>query len=519
MVNSVRSEVEVLVRAHYPLIYVVSYEESRAETEVLRPIANQWREGRLLSWTNTDGFAQGQESGGAKPPTSGRDPIAALDFILNYKYAALFVLKDFHPYLNDAQVVRKLRDLAAALPPTSKSVVLLSPLLRIPPELEKDVTVVDYAPPNVEELDALLTNVITAVAENPNVKIDLPPESRQRLLQAALGLTSTEAENIFAKAIVRDGSLGENDIGLILEEKKQIVRKSGLLEYFEAEERLADIGGLELLKEWLDQRSVAFAADAREFGIPEPKGVLLLGVQGCGKSLVSKAIASYWNLPLLRFDVGKVFGRYVGESEDAIRRVLKTAESVAPALLWIDEIEKGFAGSTDGASDSGVSARVLGSFLTWMQEKKAPVFVIATANNIRALPPEILRKGRFDEIFFIDLPSIEEREEIFRVHLAKKGSKPDEFDLDRLVAESEGYNGAEIGEAVTAALYSAYTEAKRSINTEDVSRSLLQMIPVSVTMKEQIEALRSWATTRARPASRAPEPVPIPSYVGRRMDL
>jgi SpoVK/Ycf46/Vps4 family AAA+-type ATPase len=289
-------------------------------------------------------------------------------------------------------------------------------------------------------------------------------------------------------------------VGLILEEKKRVIRKSGILEYHDAQQNLSDVGGLEHLKEWIRKRSVAFSEQARSFGLPPPKGVLLLGVQGCGKSLSAKAISQVWNLPLLRLDMGRIFSSLVGSSEENMRRAISTAESVAPAILWIDEIEKAFAGTRGGDSDAGTSSRVFGTFLTWLQEKSAPVFVIATANNIATLPPELLRKGRLDEIFFVDLPTPEERKEIFRIHLRQRRRAPEAVDLDALAAASEGFSGSEIEQAVVAALYDAFDHG-RDLTTDDLLKATTASIPLSKTMKEEIDRLRRWAGDRARNAS------------------
>jgi SpoVK/Ycf46/Vps4 family AAA+-type ATPase len=291
------------------------------------------------------------------------------------------------------------------------------------------------------------------------------------------------------------------DIDVILSEKEQIIRKSGLLEYYRLDEGFADVGGLDVLKDWMRKRTQASGQKAREFGLPPPKGVLLLGVQGCGKSLSAKAIAAQWKQPLLRMDVGKVFAGIVGSSEENMRRAIKMAESVAPAILWVDELEKGFAGTqSSGFSDGGTTSRVFASFITWLQEKNQPVFVVGTSNNIEQLPPELLRKGRFDEIFFVDLPSEEERREIFEIHLRKRKRDPGAYDLDTLSTESAGFSGAEIEQAIIAGLFDAF-DAGRELQTEDILRSIRQSVPLSRTMKEKIEMLRDWAETRARPAS------------------
>jgi SpoVK/Ycf46/Vps4 family AAA+-type ATPase len=279
------------------------------------------------------------------------------------------------------------------------------------------------------------------------------------------------------------------------------VRKSGVLEYYDASETMQDVGGLDLLKDWLRKRRAAFSQEARAFGLPAPKGVLLLGVQGTGKSLSAKAIANLWNLPMLRLDVGRVFGSLVGASEANMRAAIRTAEAVAPCILWIDELEKGFAGvQGSGVSDSGTTARVFATFLTWMQDKRAPVFVVATANDVSQLPPELLRKGRFDEIFFIDLPTAAEREQIFAIHLRKRGRDPQHYDLKRLAAATEGFSGAEIEQVVVAGLFTAF-DAGRELTTDDMLEEVRHTVPLAVMMREEIEELRTWAQLRTRPAS------------------
>jgi SpoVK/Ycf46/Vps4 family AAA+-type ATPase len=350
------------------------------------------------------------------------------------------------------------------------------------------------------DLFQLLKEIVGVVRENRRAVVDLRREDVDQLIQAALGLTLSEAENAFAKAIAHDGRLSKDDVPRVLDEKRQVIRKSGLLEYHAPDQRLGDVGGLAALKGWLQRRAGAFGEPARRFGLPEPKGLLLLGVQGCGKSLTAKAIAAQWNLPLLRLDVGRIFSGLVGSSEENLRRAIRVAESVAPVVLWIDEIEKGLAGAGSAVADGGVSARVFGGLLTWLQEKTAPVFVVATANRIEGLPPELLRKGRFDEIFFIDLPAAPERREIFEIHVARRGRDPARFDLDGLAARSEGFSGAEIEQVVIAGLYEAFAEGT-DLAQADLDRAIAESLPLSTTMREEIARVREWARTRTRPAS------------------
>ncbi len=503
-VTSKEGELETLVRARYPLIYIVSWEERRVEG-LLAGLTGR-RGKRLFMWTCTDGV-QVLEAGGMAPADpAARDPLAALDFILACRESAVFLLKDFHPYFDDSrptstthQVIRKLRDLTRLFKESHKTLVLLSPVLRFPPELEKDITVVQYGLPSVEELDESLMRVINSVEKRSALRLGLDPEGRERVLKAAQGMTLAEAENVFAKSLVLTRKL---DVDVIVAEKEQLIRRSRILEYYHSPEAFDDVGGLDELKAWLRTRNLAFSEAARQFGLPEPRGILLLGVQGGGKSLVAKAVSSLWQLPLLKLDLGKVFSELVGSSEENMRSALSTAESIAPAILWLDELDKGLSGiASSNRSDGGTTARVFGSFLTWMQEKQSPVFVIATANNVASLPPEAMRKGRFDEIFFIDLPSEAERREIFAIHLLKRRRDPELFDLDRLAQGSNGYSGAEIEQAIISGLYDAF-EANRDLTDADILHTMAGSIPLSQTMREEIGALRDWARTRARPASR-----------------
>ncbi|HBC91824.1 MAG TPA: ATPase [Pelotomaculum sp.] len=375
--------------------------------------------------------------------------------------------------------------------------------------MEKEITVVDYPLPDREELKRIIDDMATMYKDK--AVIDTDPSFREELVDALLGMTQTEVENIIARVLVVDARLDAKDIPEIIQEKIQIIRKSGVLEFYPLNESLDSIGGLSTLKKWLLRKRVCFQSKAREYGLEMPKGVLLTGVPGCGKSLTAKAVASEWKMPLLRFDIGKVFGMYVGQSEENVRRAIQTAESIAPCVLWIDELEKGFAGVGFTDTDSGVTSRVFGTFITWMQEKMNPVFVVATANDVSKLPPELLRKGRFDEIFFVDLPNAKEREEVFSVQIKKFKRNPDIFDLSSLTRYSEGYTGSDIKGVVKAALEEAFLDNGRELTTEDIFLQIKQTLPLSATMKERIDSLRNWAVNRARPASSQWEEIPVPS--------
>ncbi len=491
-----RTELEHLVKARYPVIYINSSEEERVEHAVhdIRDALNakSAMPRKLLFWSITEGFTGDEEF------TDLRDPIKALDFAIRYEDSALFALRDFHPYLKDPVVVRRLRDCHRAFKDSErpKNVLLLSPLMRIPAEVEAEVAVVDFALPDRLELHALLRQFRDAYQLTTHDDDDL-----DRFVEAALGLTYDEASYVLAKSLIRHRDF---DINTILSEKKAIIRKSGLLDFYESSEAFADVGGLPVLKEWLRTRQRAFTKAARDFGLPVPKGILLIGIPGCGKSLTAKAVGALWQMPLLRLDVGKVFSGLVGSSEENIRKVIATAEAVAPAILWLDELEKGFSGvQSSGQSDAGTTARVFGSFITWLQEKTSPVFVIATANDVSLMPPELLRKGRFDEIFFVDMPTEDERKDIFRIHIEKKRRDVDTFDLDALARAARGFSGAEIEQAVVGALYDAFEDGA-DLTDERITQACRDVIPLSLTMKERIDDLRDWASARARSASGLP---------------
>lgn len=517
--RSQEKEIEVLLRARYPIIYVVSWEESRV-LEVVNDIGKRTGK-KLYEWSCSSGivpFGMGIQTTSKMNNSGTKDPLVALNSVVEQNEPAVYVFKDFHPFLgkNNFAVVRKLRDIANTLKSSYKTVVLVSPFLDLPPDLEKDVTVVDFFLPDLQELGLLLDRIIDEVRDNPKITIDLDDGAREEILKAALGLTLAEAENVFAKALVADGRLDRSHVASIFVEKRQIIRKSGLLDYCEPEVNFEGVGGLESLKDWLVRRKQAFSDKAKEFGLPPPRGVLLLGVQGCGKSLCAKAVSALWQLPLLRLDMGRLFGSLVGASEGNIRRAISVAESVAPCVLWVDEIDKAFGGSTGSSTDSGVSQRVLATFLTWMAEKSSQVFVVATANNIKLLPPEMLRKGRFDDIFFVDLPDHQERQDIFKIHLLRRGWDPSGLSLENLAGRSEGFSGAEIEQAVVSALFDAFYE-QRSLCEGDMAKALAETVPLSKTMEEEVTRLREWCMTRARHASIRQEE--IASLARRKLEI
>ena len=491
--KELKRQLTLSIRARYPLLYLVTAEELRAE-EMLQEIAAASRK-ELQVWSLSKGLQPSEDGKNHK------DPEAILRHINESGKKAIFMLKDFHPFLEKETVLRHLRDLVYNLKKSYKTVVLVSPVLKIPPELEKDITVFDLPLPDAKELSAVLNNLLAPYRDNKDVQIDLPPELMEKVVQATLGLTLNEAENVYAKALITGRKFGWDDLPSIIEEKKQLIRKSGILDFMGLSTQLKNVGGMEKLKQWLAERGRAFSVKARDYGLPEPKGLLMLGVQGCGKSLSAKAIASEWNLPLLRMDVGKIFDSFVGSSENNMRKAIALAEAMSPTILWLDEIEKGFSGlQSSGSVDSGTTARIFATFLTWMQEKTKPVFVIATANNVEDLPPELLRKGRFDEIFFIDLPKAEERANIFEIHIRLKKRDPKNFDIPQMARTADQFSGAEIEQAILSAMYKAFAE-DREFTTEDILDAIRDTVPLAVTAKEKIDYLRDWAKDRARPAS------------------
>lgn len=538
-----------LIKARFPLLSIGTAEEARLLGEIAAVAGDRSKvtpQRQVYLWSTSRGFAALGQPG--NPET--RTPLAALTAAAALTSPSVVVLLDLHPWLGtnsqlpDTQVVRALKDTVELfrVGATPRTLVLVSPTPRIPTDLEALVTVVDYPLPTEAQMRELLEKAIEVNTRSKAITVDRSDDALERLAKAAMGLTAFEAENAFARAMVDDGRLSAADVPVVQQEKAQIVRKSGVLEVIDSQVKLSDVGGLGNLKTWLTKRSGSWLDEAQQYGLPAPKGVLVTGVPGCGKSLTAKAMASAWSLPLVRMDVGRIFGGLVGESEQNMRTALRTAEAVAPCVLWIDEIEKGFAAGASGTGDSGTSARVFGTFLTWMQEKTSAVFVMATANNISLLPPEFLRKGRFDEIFFIDLPTTIERRAIFTLHIRARltagpalGDLPvDDELLDRLAALTEGYSGAEIEQSVISACFDAF-DGRRPLTADDLERAITHTVPLSVTQAEQITALRAWADVRAvaasAPADRAgyqvadpaaqppaPDPEAVQSRGGRPID-
>lgn len=512
MENRIVVQLSRLFRARFPYIYITTWEEERAinlikkisKSEKLIRVARE-----VYVWTQTNGFVvDGQKIDGTQSPDK------AIDFIRDCNKNSVFVMCDFHVFFGvkgrqvDYNVVRRLRDNLSDLKTSKfrKNVIFLASELLIPETMQKEITILDMPLPTLSEIKAKFDKMITQ-----NTQIDtsgLDEEGKEKLCKAAMGLTLQEAENAFALAMVNDGKVDVSDLDIILSEKMQVIKKTGILEFINTDIKISDVGGLENLKSWLNKRNNSWSESAKKYCLPAPKGVLITGVPGCGKSLTAKAMSAAWQLPLLKLDFGKIFSGIVGSSEENMRKAIKTAEAVAPSILWVDEIEKSLSGLNSNG-DSGTSSRIFGTFLTWMQEKTAPVFVIATANNINSLPAELLRKGRFDEIFFVDLPTQREREEIFKLHLSKRLKDKDvaskieiNSDLYKQLAQmTEGFVGAEIEQVVISALYEAFFN-KRPLEFSDLANTIKNVVPLSVTQKEQILAIRQWANIRAVAATK-----------------
>ncbi len=486
-------EFSLLVRAKYPIIYIVTAEEERVE-KVIAEVAKACIPAREVFYYDlVRGF---EHDGQAK-----NNLLQALQKIEQDlpQIAAIYVFRDLHRRLAqrpDEQITRQLRNLFRYLRSTRKTLVLMSPVLEIPAELDEQITVINFPLPSTEDIKLAINQAI------PSEQIRLSRDRLEQLIKACTGLTRDRIFQILAKAIVQKQYIDETDIDLVLAEKQQRIRQTDFLEFFTPNETIDRIGGLDHFKYWLQQRQRAFSEEARQFGLPNPKGVLLMGIQGTGKSLCAKAIAHMWNLPLLRLDVGRLFGSLVGQSESRTRQTIQQAESMAPCVFWMDEIDKAFGNIMGSSTDSGTSQRVLGSLLTWMQEKSSPVFIVATANNIDVLPPELLRKGRFDEIFFINLPNLKERQQIFKVHLQRfRPHELAQFNIDQMAEITPEFSGAEIEQAIIEGMYYAFNQ-NRDLTTEDIIKAVKETFPLAITAREQINYMRSWAEQgRARSAS------------------
>ena len=526
---------KILINSSTPIVVMETVEEVRAVRLVRAACASL--DMAAFEWTIASGLVRcGSDTGALVPETAGesfpahetqaiynsREPVQALSNLAAVSLEAVFILKDFHRHMEDPVVVRHLRDVGQKFSANRRTLIITAPSLTVPAELGNLVEFLELPLPDRQRLRQIIDEMVVRLSKGRTLRRTLDSAGLDAMAENLRGLREEEAERAVSQAIVARYGLTPELVTDVLQAKKDLLRRSQMLEFVEASETMASVGGLENLKRWLEQRRGSWEEAARKFGLEPPRGMIVLGVQGCGKSLCAQAVAGEWKLPLVKFDTAAIFDKYIGETEKRVRKVFQVAEGLAPCILWIDELEKIFAGSgPDSASvDAGVSSRILAAFLSWMQDRKAPVFVAATCNNVSVLPPELIRKGRFDELFFVDLPNQPERTQIFAIQLAKRKRNPGEFDLDRLAVAAQGYSGAEINAAVQAALYAAFSEGRTisagaggatgqslpphgpCLMTEHILSALAQTVPLSRTRAEEIEALRGWAARRAVPASR-----------------
>jgi len=514
---------KVLIDSSTPIIVMETVEEVRAVRMVraactaLNLATFEWsvaagllRSGSTVGEVVTSGVHDLAAHGGletleqnAKALYNSREPAAMLSNLEGITIEAVFILKDLHRHMDDPVVIRRLRDVGQRFAANRKTIVLTAPKIDIPPELKSLVEFFELPLPGRQRLRQIIDETLVRVSKTHTLQRKLDSQGLDEVAENLRGLTEEEADRAISQALVTRYALGPELITDVLDAKKGLLRRSEMVEFVDVSDTMGAVGGLENLKKWLAQRRGAWDSGAREFGLEPPHGVIVLGVQGCGKSLCARAVAGEWKIPLVKFDTSAVYDKFIGETEKRIRKVFQVAEGLAPCVLWIDELEKVFAGSgpASASADAGVSSRLLASFLSWMQDRKAPVFVAATCNNVTVLPPELIRKGRFDELFFVDLPNQGERKQVFSIQLAKRKRNPAEFDLDQIAAAAKGYSGAEIDAAVQGGLYAAYSE-KKQLTTQSLIDALAQTVPLSTTRAEEIAGLREWASARAVPASK-----------------
>ena len=479
------SELALFLKARYPIIYINTIEEDRVEYVIRKNVKTNLNRS-IYSWDFVDGYTNNPNNQGFAK----RNPLQALELVerLNSETPALFLLKDFNRFLTDLSISRKLRNISRILKLQPKTIIIIGSDLAIPKELQDLITVLEFQLPLEDEIIQELNRLINSL----NIKVE--PQLFENLTRACQGLSLERIRRVLSKIIATYKTIDDNSIAVLLSEKKQIISQTEILEYSSVNEKITNLGGLDNLKDWLKKRKTAFSIQASNYGLPTPRGLLLIGIQGTGKSLTAKAIANDWQLPLLKLDVGKLFGGIVGQSESRLRQMINVAETISPCILWIDEIDKAFT-NTESKGDSGTSNRVLATFISWLSEKTKPVFVISTANNIDLLPLEIIRKGRFDEIFFLDLPKQDEREEIFKIHLQE--FRPDSwnlFDYSKLAKLSESFSGAEIRQSIIEGMYHAFYE-KREFTTDDICLAVKELIPLANLESNQMLKLQNWASS------------------------
>lgn len=489
---NLKNELNLFLKARYPVLSIDTIEEDRVEYIIRKSIKTNLNRS-IYSWDFIDGYTSNPNNEGFGK----RNPLQALELVerLNSETPAIFLLKDFHRFLNDLSVSRKLRNISRILKLQPKTIIIVGSEVKIPKELQDLITTLQFQLPLEEEIREELNRLVSSLNLQVNSQLF------ETLIRACQGLSLERIRRVLSKIIATYKTINENSIQVLLSEKRQIISQTEILEYWSVTEKIDNLGGLDNLKDWLKKRKTAFSIQASNYGLPTPRGLLLIGIQGTGKSLTAKAIANDWQLPLLKLDVGKLFGGIIGESESRLRKMITLAETISPCILWIDEIDKAFS-ITESKGDSGTSNRVLATFTSWLSEKTQPVFVISTANNIDLLPLEIIRKGRFDEIFFLDLPKKEEREEIFKIHLQEfRPNSWQSFEYSKLAKSSEAFSGAEIRQSIIEAMYHAFYE-KREFLTEDICKALEELIPLANLESKQMKNLQNWAVSgRIRAAS------------------
>jgi hypothetical protein len=494
--QQILQDLRKIVLSKASIVYILSDEEDRVEGLLKELCATFQPRPKFFTWSPFNGL-----TGENEKIDHSVKPLDALDRVIERTEQTLYLFEGIHPFLKtDPLVPRKLKDLHRFLRNRYATLFMIAPYLVVPEELRRDMLVYELPMPDAGEVERTLMGVISASPIASKLGESLTPELRDRMVKAALGLSLDQVARAFRSALIGRTLIDPSLIDSVLEEKGQLIRKSGILELVTNRPSLDEIGGLENLKEWLRKRTGVLSEEGRTRGIPIPKGVLITGVSGCGKSLCAKVFASFWGIPLLHLDMARLYDGTRGEPEEALQVALQTAETVAPSVLWIDEIEAGISIQSQKAG-GGTQSRVFASFLTWMQEKTAFVFIAATANVIELLPPEVLRKGRFDQIFFVTLPNVKERKSILSIHLTKKGADLSNINLDMLVKVTEGFNGAEIEQAVNGAMMEAF-HFGHPLTEQDIVISAGNIVPLSITMREEIGRMERWAYNRAIPASK-----------------
>ncbi|HUW19080.1 MAG TPA: AAA family ATPase [Sedimentisphaerales bacterium] len=479
-------------------ISIVTYEEEFALGFVKQAAQRLGRD--VWIWSAAEGVRDGLsllEKGLTVASTE--RPDAGLNNLAAAKEGSICVTLDLAAHLRDGKTLRVLRELIDHYGKVGSCLVMIDSEDKLPEVIKSYTRSFEISFPDEKELQEIVRATLLRLHRKKPVEIGITRKGLSVIVRNLRGLTRRQAEQVISDSIAKDQRLTDNDINLIIAGKRRMIQRGGLLEYIQTPLDLSEIGGMKRLKKWLEFRKDALSPEASKFGLTAPRGVLMLGVQGAGKSLCAKAIATAWQQPLLRMDPGTLYASFIGESERNLREALRQTEMMSPVILWIDEIEKAFDSAASRSADGGLSQRMFGTLLTWLQEREAPVFVVATANDIGALPPELLRKGRFDEIFFVDLPSRDTRKEIFAIHLKKRGRDPEQFDINELVEASEGYSGSEIEQAIISALHEAYAN-KKEVDTDLILSALKASPPLTVTMAESVETLRAWAEGRCVPA-------------------